>query len=113
MPDERTIKKVTSDRRLVVGVNSFTDGNETDELDILRITAEHEQAQIKRMQAVRTDRDSAAVVRVLEELRTVAADPERNLMPALLDAVNAYATEGEIMDSLAEVFGRYVETPRL
>ena len=34
-------------------------------------------------------------------------------MPALIDAVRAYATEGEIMDTLADVFGRHVEVPRL
>ena len=106
-------KKVTSDRRLTVGVNSFTDGNESDVLEILRITAEHEQSQIKRMQAVKADRDGADVERTLDALCSDAAEAERNLMPSLLDAVRAYATEGEIMNALAEVFGRYVETPRL
>jgi methylmalonyl-CoA mutase N-terminal domain/subunit len=106
-------KKVVSDRRSIVGVNAFTDGNEDDSLEILRITAEHEQAQIGRLEAVRAGRDDAAVTRSLDELRVHAADPERNVMPALLDAVRAYATEGEIMDAFATVFGRYVETPRL
>ena len=39
------------------------------------------------------------------------AAPDANLVPALLTAVHAYATEGEIMDTLAAVFGRYTETP--
>jgi methylmalonyl-CoA mutase N-terminal domain/subunit len=42
-----------------------------------------------------------------------AADPNVNLMPALLDAVHAYATVGEIVDALADEFGRWVEDPRL
>jgi methylmalonyl-CoA mutase N-terminal domain/subunit len=106
-------KKVVSDRRSIVGVNTFTDGNESDTLDILRITAEHEQTQVERVRAVRAERDGALVERTLDQLRTDAADPEQNVMPALLDAVRAYATEGEIMDAFATVFGRYVETPRL
>jgi methylmalonyl-CoA mutase, N-terminal domain len=106
-------KKVVSGRRLIVGVNAFTDGNVEDELDILRITAEQEQAQIKRLQAVRADRDDTAVTVALDRVRGDAGQPEVNLMPALIDAVRAYATEGEIMHTLAEVFGRYTETPRL
>jgi methylmalonyl-CoA mutase N-terminal domain/subunit len=106
-------KKVNADRRVIVGVNAFTDGNEDDELDILRITAEHEQSQIKRVQAVRADRDAEKVARTLDRVRDDATDPQINLMAALIDAVHAYATEGEIMATLAGVFGRYVETPRL
>ena len=40
-----------------------------------------------------------------------AAEPTTNVMPVLLDAVRAYATEGEIVDALADVFGRHTETP--
>jgi methylmalonyl-CoA mutase N-terminal domain/subunit len=106
-------KKVVANRRLVVGVNAFTEGNDEDEIDILRITAEQEQAQIKRVQAVRADRDDEKVHAALHAVERDAADPERNLMPTLIDAVKVYATEGEIMDALANVFGRYVEAPRL
>ncbi len=106
-------KKVNAHRRLIVGVNAFTEGNDDDELDILRITAEHEQAQIKRMQAVKADRSDEAVAAALTRLGDEAVDPGTNLMPTLIDAVRAYATEGEIMGTLAGVFGRYVETPRL
>ena len=106
-------KKVNADRRVIVGVNAFTEGNEDDDLDLLRITNEHEQAQIKRLQAVKADRDTNLVDSALERVRETARDPEANLMPVLIDAVQQYATEGEIMDALADVFGRYVETPRL
>jgi methylmalonyl-CoA mutase, N-terminal domain len=104
-------KKINAGRRIVVGVNAFTEGNEEMGLDILAITAEQEQQQIKRLQAVKADRDQTAVTAALDELKTQAADPEVNLMPALIDTVRTYATEGEIMDTLAEVFGRYVEDP--
>jgi YD repeat-containing protein len=106
-------RKINSGDRVVVGVNRFTEGNEDDNLDILQITHEQEQQQIKRLQAVRADRDSDEVARGLEHVQRDAEDPERNLMPALIDAVQAYATEGEIMNALAEVFGRYVEKPVL
>jgi methylmalonyl-CoA mutase N-terminal domain/subunit len=106
-------RKINSGERVVVGVNRFTEGTEHDDLDILQITHEQERQQIKRLQEVRSDRDSDAVARELEHVRVEATDPERNLMPALIDAVRAYATEGEIMNALAEVFGRYVEKPIL
>jgi methylmalonyl-CoA mutase N-terminal domain/subunit len=107
---ERTIN---SGARVVVGVNRFTEGREDDDLDILQITHEQERQQIKRLQAVRADRDSDAVGAALDQVRADATDPERNLMPTLIDAVRAYATEGEIMNALADVFGRYVEKPVL
>jgi methylmalonyl-CoA mutase N-terminal domain/subunit len=106
-------RKVNRGRRIVVGVNRFTEGNDDNSLEILQITAEQEQQQIKRLQAVRADRDSDAVAAMLERVRTEAADPEHNLMPVLIDAANAYATEGEIMGAMADVFGRYIETPVL
>jgi methylmalonyl-CoA mutase N-terminal domain/subunit len=105
-------RQVQAGERIIVGVNAFTEGSE-DELDILRVTAEQEQRQIKRLQAVKADRDDDSVRGALEHLRHEAADPEVNLVPALLRAVEAHATEGEVMDAMAEVFGRYVETPRL
>ena len=59
----------------------------------------------------RQDRDDAAVRVALDAMATQAADPEVNLMPALLDSVRATATLGEIMETLAGVFGRHVENP--
>jgi methylmalonyl-CoA mutase N-terminal domain/subunit len=106
-------RQVNSGKRVVVGVNRFTEGNDDNSLDLLQITPEQEQQQIKRVQAVRADRDSDAVAQLLDRVRIEAADPETNLMPVLIDAVRVYATEGEIMNALADVFGRYVETPVL
>ncbi len=106
-------KRINSGRRVVVGVNGFTEGNDTDRLEILKITAEQEQTQIKRLGQVKADRDTDAVAAALARLATEAADPEVNLMPALIDAVGVYVTEGEVMNTLATVFGRYVEQPML
>jgi methylmalonyl-CoA mutase N-terminal domain/subunit len=104
-------RAVNAGDRVVVGVNRFEDAGEDDGLDILQITAEQEQTQIKRLQAVKADRDAGAVAAALAQLRTDAAEPAVNLMPALIDAVRTYATLGEVMDCLASVFGRYVEKP--
>ena len=104
-------RKVNDGRRVVVGVNRFTEGSGDDDLELLQVTAEHEQAQIKRLQAVKADRNDEAVREGLDRLAEEAADPERNLMPALISAVSTYATEGEIIDALAGVFGRWTESP--
>jgi methylmalonyl-CoA mutase, N-terminal domain len=102
---------VNRNERIVVGVNAFTEGNTDAQPDLLQITNEQEMEQVKRLQAVKADRDGAAVQRSLQQLKEAAADSERNLMPDLIEAVGTYATEGEIMNALAEVFGRYVERP--
>jgi len=104
-------RQLNRGERVLVGANSFTEGSDDSSLEILQITAEQEQQQVKRLGAVKADRDDAAVGAALGRVRHDAAQPEVNLMPALIDAVRTYATEGEIMTTLAEVFGRYVETP--
>jgi methylmalonyl-CoA mutase N-terminal domain/subunit len=100
-------------RRTVIGVSGYTEGNDEDQIDLLQITNEDETRQLKRLDLVRHVRNQAAVTDALDALKADAADPERNLMPALIDAVNDYATLGEIMASLAEVFGRHVEVPTI
>ena len=72
--------------RIIVGVSGFTDGNDDDDLDILRISNEDETRQRKRLATIRHDRDQTAVDAVLTKLRTQAADPEINLMPTLIEA---------------------------
>ena len=104
-------RKLNAGRRIVVGVNAFTEGNEEEQIDLLEITNEDEQRQRKRLDMVRQDRDSDAVAAALARIRTEAADPEVNLMPALIDAVKVYATLGEIMGTMEQEFGRHVEVP--
>jgi methylmalonyl-CoA mutase, N-terminal domain len=104
-------RKLNAGRRILVGANAFTEGGDDEALELLQITAEQEQTQIKRLGEVKADRDAEAVRTNLARVAADAAEPETNLMPALIDAVRAYATEGEIMATLADVFGRHVETP--
>ncbi|MHB2028712.1 MAG: methylmalonyl-CoA mutase family protein, partial [Acidimicrobiales bacterium] len=99
--------------RVIVGVNNFVEGNDDDDLATLRITNEDERKQCTRLKQVRQERDSDAVARTLQRLTRDARDPEVNLMPALIDAAASFATVGEMMSSLVEVFGRYVEVPTL
>ena len=106
-------RKFNADRRTVIGVNRFTEGNEETAIDILQITNEDEARQIKRLNTVRQDRDEAAVASALDRLARDAADPEVNCMPTLIDTVKTYATLGEIMGTLAGVFGRHVEVPTI
>jgi methylmalonyl-CoA mutase, N-terminal domain len=100
-------------RRTVVGVNRFREGSEENTLDLLQITNEDEVRQLKRLEKVREERDQGGVDAALARLREQAADPAVNLMPALIDAANAYATLGETMKALADVFGRHTEVPTI
>ena len=104
-------RQFNSGRRVVVGVNGYTDGNDDSDMALLRITNEDEARQLKRLESVRHDRDTDAVARALDVLATEAADPEVNLMPSLIEASKAYVTLGEMMGTLAGVFGRHVEVP--
>jgi methylmalonyl-CoA mutase, N-terminal domain len=102
-------QEIDSRRRTVVGVNRFTEGDEQ-ATEILRIDPALERKQIERVQAARSDRDGAAVERALAAIKD-AAVRNRNLMPLLLDAARAHASEGEIVDALQQVWGQYRERP--
>lgn len=96
--------------RIVVGANRFLEGNDETDLDTLRISGADETTQRARVAKVRRDRNDGDVRRCLEVLAREAADPEINLMPALIDASRHMVTVGEMMGTMAGVFGRYVES---
>lgn len=102
-------REVNADRRIIVGVNDFIEGNEGDETNLLRIDSTTEELQRKRLETVKHERDSAAVEATLAALRRAADDSTVNLMPPIIDAVKAYATEEEISNAMRDVFGTYVE----
>jgi methylmalonyl-CoA mutase N-terminal domain/subunit len=106
-------RKLNAGRRVFVGVNAFTEGNDTDAIELLQITHEDEARQLKRLELIRHVRNTEAVEAALDRLAKEAADPEVNLMPALIDAVSTYATLGEVMAALGSVFGRHVEVPTI
>jgi len=91
-----------------VGVNCFVDAQEQVPLPLLEIGMEVEEQQRARLVALRGRRDDAAVKLALDRLREIAAGTE-NTMPAFIEAVRAYATLGEIVGVMKEVFGIYEE----
>ncbi len=96
--------------RTVVGANRFLEGNDETDLDTLRFTGEDEKLQRVRLDEVRQSRDDDAVRSCLARLASEAADPEVNLMAALIEASRHMVTVGEMMSTMAGVFGRYVES---
>ena len=102
-------REVNAGERIVVGVNEFTEGDVPSARQLLRIGQETEELQRKRLATVRQDRDDGAVASTLAWVVADAAEPTTNLMPALLEAVRARATVGEVVDALEGVFGTYVE----
>ena len=93
---------------IVVGINKF--GVEEEVLPpLLRIDPAAEQRQVERLRAVRERRDEDAAKERLEEIHRAASE-DRNLMPAILDAVAAETTLGEISNVLRDVYGEYQET---
>jgi methylmalonyl-CoA mutase N-terminal domain/subunit len=101
-------RAVESKEQIVVGVNDFV-AEEPRTIPTLRIDAEIERSQIARLNALRAKRDSARTQSALAELQRRASTIE-NLLPAILAAVEAYATIGEISDALRRVFGEYQES---
>ena len=101
--------EIDAGRRTVVGVNRYTEGDER-ATEILRIDPTLEGKQIARVRAARADRDEAAVTAALAAIKGAGAGKD-NLMPLLLDAARAHVSEGEIVQTLQQVWGDYREQP--
>jgi methylmalonyl-CoA mutase N-terminal domain/subunit len=99
-------KAVDAKEKIVVGVNAF--GMEHEPIPLLEIDETVARQQLARLRAVKKDREQAAVKSTLSDLKKAAQD-DRNLMPYLLKCVKTYATLGEIMDALKNVYGEYEE----
>jgi methylmalonyl-CoA mutase N-terminal domain/subunit len=89
-----------------VGVNAFQSDDQP--IEILQIDRAAEDHQRRKLASLRARRDGSRVDKALDALRG-AAEGEANTMPYILDAVRAYATLGEICDTLRGVFGTYQE----
>jgi methylmalonyl-CoA mutase N-terminal domain/subunit len=100
--------ELESGHRLIVGVNAFEEADEDHGLEILRIDESAGETQRRRLGQLRQERDPERVREALEAL-TAAANRDDNLLPPMLDAVRAYATLGEIRQSLEDVYGRFKE----
>ncbi len=95
--------------QIIVGVNEFVEDDD-ERIGTLYIDETVADRQMARLERVRAQRDPAAVTRALDGLRE-AGRSDVNTMPALLDAVRAYATIGEMCDALRVVWGEYEEVP--
>ena len=101
-------RSLETKERVVVGVNAFERDETEDDINLLKIGREIELGQARDVQAVRAARDGVAVERTLAALKRACGSDE-NVMPPLIEACRALATEGEIVDAMAAVFGRYIE----
>jgi methylmalonyl-CoA mutase N-terminal domain/subunit len=103
-------QEIDTDQRIVVGVNAFREGNEEPiSIPIHVITRESEERHLSRLRRVRSERDAGTHAAALQTLETRARDKHANLMPAIMDAVRAYATLGEMCNVLRGVYGEYRE----
>ena len=100
-------KEIEKKKRIIVGLNQFQI-EEQPLKDILRIKPEVEQYQKEKLSRVKKERDNGKVKQTLAVLKKAAQGTE-NVVPPILEAVMAYATIGEISDTLREVFGEYKE----
>jgi methylmalonyl-CoA mutase N-terminal domain/subunit len=104
-------RELESKERKLVGVNSYTEGNDGAAIPILQIDPQLETKQINRVRSVRERREAERANAALKALEQAARDERQNLMPLLLEAARADVTEGEIIGTLQTVFGSYSESP--
>jgi methylmalonyl-CoA mutase N-terminal domain/subunit len=104
----RQQKRLEKGEKVVIGVNRYQTSESHQDLKLYRMDPELYQRQLARLGRVKAGRDAAAVSRTLAELKA-AAQGQENLMPYLLAAVKEYATVGEMVATLREVFGEFQE----
>ncbi|MGO9715161.1 MAG: methylmalonyl-CoA mutase [Polyangiaceae bacterium] len=103
-------RQLESDERVMVGVNKYVNADETKggAIPLLKIDDEVQKRQVDNLRAVKAQRDASRVKSALEAVRAAAAQ-STNLMPPIIEAAKAYATEQEICDVLRGVFGTYTD----
>src|SRR5262245_39671126 len=101
-------KAIETQEQVVVGVNRFQ-VDEEEQMSVLRIDPALEQSQVERVRSLRARRDGNLTTAALNGLEQ-AAQTDENLLPHILTCVEAYATVGEISNTLRRVWGEYRET---
>ena len=107
---ETALRKQTGDKP-VIGVNRFVDEEEAHEIDTHPYDPETAERQIARTKRVRAERDAGKYRTVMEKLAAIARDERQNIMPVTIEAVEAGATMGEIIEALKKLWGTYRENP--
>jgi methylmalonyl-CoA mutase, N-terminal domain len=100
------LKDVASGKRIVVGVNKYQVEETNRVKPLKKVTFEEEESQIRRLQELRRSRDNARVQKSLIPVKEAALEGTNTVEP-ILEAVEAYATIGEICQVLSDVWGRY------
>src|SRR5262249_48277499 len=101
-------RKINAGERVVVGINRFQTDGEGDKIPTLRIDEAVQRAQVEALTQVKQGRSGAAVKDALDGVRR-AAETNENLVPKVIEAAKAYATEQEVCDVLRSVFGTYTD----
>ena len=99
--------RIESGEQVVVGLNQYQ-SESTQKLELFQFDPEEEDWQKARLTETRSGRSAAEVKSALSTLKQAAQD-DKNLMPPVLEAVTALATEGEILDTMRDVYGEYVD----
>jgi methylmalonyl-CoA mutase N-terminal domain/subunit len=102
-------KKLNRGERVVVGVNRFA-SEETTKVPTLKVDPDVQHRQIEALRQVKRTRDGERVATTLADVRAAALG-NGNLVPPIIEAAKAYATQQEICDVLREVFGSHTDTP--
>jgi methylmalonyl-CoA mutase N-terminal domain/subunit len=100
-------REIDEDIRKIVGINAYRE-DKGYEIPILRMDPEGYRRQLKRLETLRKERDNGRAGQALDRLR-IACEGTENMMPHIMESVKAYATLGEIVDVMREVFGTYEE----
>ena len=106
----RTGQEMEAGDRIVVGVNAYPDGNEDHQVEILQIPDTVETVQCDRLDGYRAGRDADAAARALDDIRAAARAGD-NIMDSLVAGSLARCTLGEMVQSMADVYGRYSGGP--
>jgi methylmalonyl-CoA mutase N-terminal domain/subunit len=99
-------QSVEKKKRIVVGVNEFVSEEDEEEPEIFRVSEETEKIQIANLKKVKAERSNQQVQKTLDDLKRTAEKNE-NVMPYCVEAAKVYATEGEIMGVLRDVYGEF------
>ncbi len=100
-------RQIDNRERFIVGVNKYVDEDEGDPIPTLKIDLEPEKRQARRIVDLRARRDAARATEALEAVRAAVQDDGANVMPPIIDAVNAYVTLGEISDVFRSELGEH------
>ena len=96
--------------RIIVGMNAYPDGNDENQVEVLQISHEVETVQCSRLDQFRKDRDDDAVRTALGAIRDACRN-DQNVMPALVEGATSRCTLGEMVQAMADVYGRYTGGP--